>query len=337
MKRITAAIAAAIALALAAWPGSPAVAGLFRAYLSVGGNDADPCTVQQPCRLLPRALSVVDDGGEIWILDSANFNTGTVYVSKSVSILVVPGALGSIVGTGSGAAMFVNAPGGEVALRQLKIRNLDTTQSGIVVGNAAKFIVDRCEIAGFSTADRSGLAVLAPTDTLVVDTLIRDNDIGLSFDYGAFANIVRTTVTGNAKGVYANPTAASTVNVSISDSVLSRNGSGVYAYSTVSDRIVRTTVVRSVASQSTYAGFTNRCYGSGSCRMTIEDSVANDNQWGFWNRDGTLIVSGSTATGNSDYGFYNLGSGAFLSSGNNTLAENGTADTYGTITPLPRK
>src|SRR3954471_13758221 len=73
---------------------------LFRAYLSVTGSDGNPCTVAAPCRLLPAALNAVANDGEIWILDSANFNTTTVNVTKSVSILAVPGAVGSIVATG---------------------------------------------------------------------------------------------------------------------------------------------------------------------------------------------------------------------------------------------
>src|SRR5690606_11129227 len=55
---------------------------IFRAYLASTGSDANPCTLQQPCRLLPRALSVVDEGGEIWMMDSANYNTTTVEIGK---------------------------------------------------------------------------------------------------------------------------------------------------------------------------------------------------------------------------------------------------------------
>ena len=65
------------------------LAAPFRAYLSSSGSDSNPCTVQQPCRLLPAALAAVADGGEIWILDSANFNAGTVAVAKSVSIVAL--------------------------------------------------------------------------------------------------------------------------------------------------------------------------------------------------------------------------------------------------------
>ena len=86
-----------------------ASAGLFRAYLSVNGNDGNPCTVQQPCRLLPAALVAVNDGGEVWMLDSANYNTSTVNINKSVTILAVPGALGSVVANGSDAIVINTA------------------------------------------------------------------------------------------------------------------------------------------------------------------------------------------------------------------------------------
>jgi hypothetical protein len=69
---------------------STAHAGLFRSYLSQNGNDAFPCNLQQPCRLLPTALAAVNDGGEIWMLDSANFNVSPVLITKSVKIFAIP-------------------------------------------------------------------------------------------------------------------------------------------------------------------------------------------------------------------------------------------------------
>jgi len=86
-----------LALVAALWVCSIAHAQLFRAYLASDGNDGNPCTLYAPCRLLPAALNAVADGGEIWMLDSANYNTSTVVISKSVSILAVPGVVGSVV------------------------------------------------------------------------------------------------------------------------------------------------------------------------------------------------------------------------------------------------
>src|SRR3954471_8318293 len=94
-------------------------AQLFRAYLSIKGLDTNPCTLQAPCRLLPAALSAVASGGEIWMLDSANFNTATGSVAKSVSIQAVPGQVASLVAQGSTAAMNISGSGIKVGLRNL--------------------------------------------------------------------------------------------------------------------------------------------------------------------------------------------------------------------------
>jgi len=95
------------------------LAAPFRAYLSSSGSDSNPCTVTQPCRLLPAALAAVADGGEIWILDSANFNAGTVAVAKSVSIVALPGQIASVVAAGGAPAIMISAPGVAVRLRNL--------------------------------------------------------------------------------------------------------------------------------------------------------------------------------------------------------------------------
>ncbi len=108
------AVRTALAFAAALVLTSTAHAQLFRAYVASSGSDANPCTLPQPCRLLPAAIAAVADGGEIWMLDSANYNTGTVTVGKSVSILAIPGAVGSVVVT-SGPAISVTAASLKVA------------------------------------------------------------------------------------------------------------------------------------------------------------------------------------------------------------------------------
>ena len=52
--------------------GATAHAQSFRTYLASYGSDTNPCSVTAPCRLLPAALNAVADGGDIWMLDSAN-------------------------------------------------------------------------------------------------------------------------------------------------------------------------------------------------------------------------------------------------------------------------
>lgn len=154
-----------------------AEAGLFRAYLSVGGNDANPCTVAQPCRLLPAALSAVNDGGEIWLLDSANFNTSTVNISKSVSIVGAPGELGSLVANG-GAAVVINAPGASVTLRNLNLRPLNAaaTLHGIDVTSVGQLYLENVTIDTMSV----GLNLTGPATIGIRNSVIRSSGTGLN-------------------------------------------------------------------------------------------------------------------------------------------------------------
>ena len=108
------------ALGLSLLLSAAAHAQAFRTYLSAGGNDANPCSLIAPCRLLPAAIATVIDGGEVWIIDSANYNSGPVDVNKSVTILAIPGALGSVVALG-GNAINIATAGVKVALRNLVI------------------------------------------------------------------------------------------------------------------------------------------------------------------------------------------------------------------------
>jgi hypothetical protein len=171
---------------------STAHAGLFRSYLSQSGNDAFPCNLQQPCRLLPAALAAVNDGGEIWMLDSANFNVSPVLITKSVKIFAIPGALGSVVGSG-GDAIVINTAG-DVTLRNLQILNFSGGVNGINVQNAAAVHVEKTSIDGFSTDASSCIHVdSANTVRLYVDdSFMRHCRNGLFVNGGNAAN--RTSV-----------------------------------------------------------------------------------------------------------------------------------------------
>jgi len=284
---------------------STAQAQLFRAYLASDGSDANPCTVQAPCRLLPAALAAVKDGGEVWIMDSANFNTAPVNITKSVSILAIPGALGSIVGSG-GDAILINAAGVKVSLRNLKILNFNNGENGIHMTNGASLKVEGCEIAGFATNLYSGIKVKTPAKVTIVDTTVRDNYNGVWFDNGSQGDVARTTAVGNAfVGILAWPSVDSTVTVTVTDTVASNNGNGFLASGSTS-RIAKMTVSRSTAAHNSNAGFV---VGAATAVMMVSGSVASYNGYGIDNMAGT-----------------------FRSLGDNTVFDNTTADTAGDIT-----
>jgi hypothetical protein len=200
-----------------------AQAQLFRTYLASTGDDANPCTRPQPCRLLPAAIAAAADGGEVWMLDSANFNVAPVLIDKSINILAVPGAMGSVVGN-NGDAIEVNGSNAKVSLRNLVILNLAGSASGVRLTNGVKLRVEGCEIYGFGN---SGLYLNAPAQAVVIDTVVRDNGRGIVLDNGVSATISRSHVIGNlVAGLVVAPSAGASTTVHVSDSVLSHNGYG---------------------------------------------------------------------------------------------------------------
>jgi Right handed beta helix region len=204
-------IRSALPLVAALFVSATAHAQLFRAYLSVHGNDASPCTVTLPCRLLPAALSAVNDGGEVWILDSANFNTVEVEITKSVTILAIPGALGSVVATGGANGININAANVRVTLRNLVFVSLNTSVNGIEFAQGHELNVEDCEI---SHMGRRGVDVTAGAGAVITvkNTVLRDNpNAGFAASGISTSTLNGVHATGNGTGVYVQDQALATV------------------------------------------------------------------------------------------------------------------------------
>jgi hypothetical protein len=291
-------------------------AQIFRAYLASDGNDVNPCTLPAPCRLLPAALNVLSDGGEIWMLDSANFNSATVTIGKSVSILAVPGAVGSIVALNAGPAISIAAAGLRVALRNVVIGPVITAAAGThgvhMTGNSSLTI----ENSVVANLPQGAGVVVDGTGTLrVSNTTLRNN-----FD---FAIVLR----GNARGVISESRmldngsggvlatggiTSGFINATVSDSVISGGNVGVSAYvpgtvaSTARISLARSSIERTGFALSSYVGG-----ASGTTQVSV----------------GTSLIAGNTA------GWQQFGTGSAIHTlGNNQMIGNGSST--GTLTPL---
>jgi hypothetical protein len=150
---------------------APPAHAIFRAYLSADGSDANPCTLAAPCRLLPAALAAVDSDGEIWMLDSANYNTTSVSIAKSVSILSVPGSVGSILAIG-GPAINVTTGSLKISLRNVVIGNLAGSggTDGISVSGSQLTLEDSV----VQNVPQRGVYVTAGGKVNVVNSTIRN-------------------------------------------------------------------------------------------------------------------------------------------------------------------
>ncbi len=311
---------------------APAHALAFRTYLASYGVDGPACSLPSPCRLLPAALAAVADGGEIWMLDSANYNTGPVNITKSVTVLAIPGALGSLVANG-GDAISMTTAGVKVVLRNLVIVPLPGGggTNGIAVQAATSLTVDGCLIANHANF---GIIVTGlVSDVHVMDSTIRDNaDTGMWLLGGTQATITRSTITGNAgTGIFVLNNYATLSRVDIADSTLSANGNGLLAWSEAGgplhlsihgSRIVRNAMY-GVSTKSTGAVVW----------VTVSGNIISNNGTGVRSLDAPtrVVAFGNIVSGNG-VGF-ERGTGVFETSGHNTV-QNNTTNTVGVFTPV---
>src|ERR1700730_14832883 len=90
-----------------AWAGNfSSLAPQLRTYVSGQGSDTNGCTVTTPCKTLKAALALTTAGGEIFVLNSADYGPATI--TKSVSI-VSEGAAGGMLATNGTVAITINA------------------------------------------------------------------------------------------------------------------------------------------------------------------------------------------------------------------------------------
>ena len=267
-----------VALAWLLLASGSAHAQLFRAYLASDGSDTNPCTLAQPCRLLPAALTAVANGGEIWMLDSANYNTGTVSITKSVSILAVPGAVGSIVSLGGGAAISIATSGLRVALRNVSIGPLAGVAgatNGVEMNADSTLTIEESLIANLP----GNAVTVGPFGKLrVADSTLRNNgEYAINLDVEVRAVVVSTRMLDNlGGGVAATGGSVGTVTTAtVSDSVMSGGQYGVNAF-TFGDATMRISVQRCTI-KNTNAALSSVTNGVGTAQVSVSGSLIVDN------------------------------------------------------------
>lgn len=291
-------------------------AQLFRTYVASTGSDSNPCTLPAPCRLLPAALAAVADGGEVWMLDSANFNTGPVTIAKSVSIVAVPGAVGSIVGR-LGDGVVIDSPTARVALRNLVVRYLDgVATTGIRMNDGLGLLVQDCEVSGFPIDGiRVETAATAPAVS-ILGTLVRQNGVkGIALNSPGSALVERTTALRNSTAISVRVARAGTLNGVVRESTFSNNtGRGMEVWRDLGSV---TLLVRAIDSSANG--------NSGFETVAAVPGTGGVNQ---------ITISASSFHGNAAGGVVLGGGGAVYSDGTNVINLNQGGNLVGTFTPL---
>jgi hypothetical protein len=207
-----------------------------RVFIAAQGSDANPCTFAAPCRTFQHAHDTVQAGGEIDVLDPAGY--GTISINKAISIQ--GHGFAGIAAPNNANAITINAgPGDRINLRGLLIDGAGSGADGILFQAGWSLNLQDCLVRNFLLGNGIIFAPGASGNLFVSDTVISDN----AFDGIGVTPVASGTVTvaldrveidnNNQYGLRASAVGASTasINVSLRDSVVAYNGTGVYALS----------------------------------------------------------------------------------------------------------
>jgi hypothetical protein len=231
--------AIAAVLALTAIDPAPAAAQANRTFVSGHGSDSNPCSLAAPCRSFAEAVTQTNPEGEIVVLDSAGY--GAVTIDRAVSISNPDGVEAGVTVT-SGDGITIAAGADDVVnLRGLTVLGGGVGTNGITFASGFLLKIDKCEIRGFTAGginvQNSNSVRMTVTDTTVSNNL---HGVYIGGDASSWVTLSRLHSTGNgATGVTVNPVSGivpglipGAASVTVGDSLLDHNGTGVFLHAT---------------------------------------------------------------------------------------------------------
>jgi hypothetical protein len=341
----------------------------LRTFVASTGNDANPCTLVQPCRSFTAALAQTLDGGEIVILDTAGY--GRVTIMKSVSIIAPPGIYGGITVPSGMNGVDIDTPGVIVSLRGLTINGIAgaaAVQYGIRMQAGAELHLRDVEIVGLTG---SGMHLTAPSATVYANNIVvRNNTL-----YGITASAPFTIVVDGARvesNVYSGIAVTAGARLSLRNATIARHDYyGVELQAATGETTVAA-IDNSRIDVNGCAGVYANAAGGGVGTVNVVDSVASGNGNGIfcgslprggvvahapfpssatadvmntaasYNNGAGILATGDGAravasdcmlTENATYGLQGISFAQMFTRGNNTILGNGSGDISGT-TPL---
>src|SRR5262249_40351936 len=150
-------------------------AAVPRAFVSTGGNDANPGSTGQACRSFSRALTVVQPGGEIVVQNSGGYSTGFT-ITQAVTI-DAGGSNASVISTNNTDLCTINAGASDaVVLRGINFHGANVGNHAISVTRAGSLYVERGSITEFVG---NGINISNGGKLFVTDTDVRRCSKGL--------------------------------------------------------------------------------------------------------------------------------------------------------------
>jgi hypothetical protein len=245
------------------------------------GNDSNACSRTAPCQTFAAALAQTAAGGEIDVLDPGDF--GAVTITKAITLDGGGSQFASIPTSGTSGITISAGSTDVVILRNLQFNGTGSGGTeGVAINSAAKVIIEKCDIFGFSGA---AIQVIVSTGTLaltVQESTLHNNGgaLGIKPSGGAVvtASIERTHADGSTGGgIRVDGTAGGSSTIAISDSSISLNASnGLNAVSGPSGN-VQVDLTRVVVADNGEAGVQANNSTGGTSVVTVGNSILSNN------------------------------------------------------------
>ena len=269
-----------------------------RAFVSIHGNDSNPCTALSPCKTFQAAHDAVLAGGEISVLDTGGY--GTLTITKALSIVAV-GVEASIAIPSGGTGIIISAGASDaVNLRGLTIDGSGIGGSGIAFLSGKSLVIDNCVVRNLQS---SGIAVVptASATIAVSKTLVADNG-----GHGIFVQPISDASTfgivnalfnrvevynngGEGIGIFVNAAPQFDVEAKIVDSVSYNNKNGFYALGSSSNNNGDNAEI-SLLRSATFANLSGSIVADTRSRILVaQGSIDLDLNW-----SGTVITYGDS-------------------------------------------
>jgi hypothetical protein len=280
-----------------------------RTWVSGVGDDVNPCSRTAPCKTFAGAISKTAKDGEINCLDPGGF--GAVTITKSITIDGTPVMAGILNSRVNGVIVNitdVNDLRKSVTLRGLSIQGAGSGIRGVNVLAASAVFVINCLIEGQNGSPGHGI-----TDTRTT---------------GGLLEISNTSIINNAgTGINVNPSSGSTqINVHITNCLVQRNATGLFAGSNV-----RASIYGSTFTQNTTAGISAQQTAGGTTAVDVDHCVVSNNIAGFSATTANAMIRVSNTTALNNNGLANAG--LAVASGGGSVSSYGNNQTGGVAFP----
>jgi len=157
-----------------------------RTYISGSGDDANPCSLANPCKTFAGAISKTTAGGEIDALSPGSY--GAITITKALTI-DGSASLGSAIIAASGVGVTVNAGIADVVtLRNIQVQGVSTGATGVLLTQAKVLHLENC-VFSYLTGNGIDLEPSIATNVFIDNTVSRDNGGNGLFILGATANV----------------------------------------------------------------------------------------------------------------------------------------------------